>query len=288
MTQPTASGFLASLLTVERVADGEFEARLHGYEGASQAGTSFGGDLLGRAVLAASQSCGGRALHSLHATFLRPVPAGVVVRLQVAALSDGRRLARRRVELRREGRLLFEATASFAAEVGGPGWQEIEAPSVPPPETLPPDVEVARAEGWSDFDPDREEFAWGFVGRPWDAWEKSTPESTTWSTWLRPRQPLGDDAGIHAAALAFASDYLSQWCAARRLGRRLDAGAYASLDHALYVHRPAPWDEWWLFHDTSEVAGDGRVLWHRRIFSRAGALVASARQEGLIAYPPPP
>lgn len=273
-------GFLASLLVVERVGDGAFEARLHDYGGAS-----FGGDTLGRAALAASLTCEGKSLHSLHATFLRPVPPRVPVRLRVEALSDGRRLARRRVEMRVDDRLVFEASASFvvAREADASAWQEIEAPAVPAPETLPSDLEVARTEGWTNWNLDEEEFEWGFVGRPWAAWEGAGPDTSAWCAWLRPRHPLPDDPRVHTAALAFASDYLSQWCASRRLGRRLEAGAFVSLDHALHIHRAPRWDDWWLFHDVCEVARAGRTLLRRRVYTRDGALLASVSQEGLLA-----
>jgi acyl-CoA thioesterase-2 len=90
---------------------------------------------------------------------------------------------------------------------------------------------------------------------------------------------------VHAAAIAFLSDYSSQWSAARRLGRALPAGAFASLDQVVRIHRPARWDDWWLSHAWSDVAHDGRALWHRQLFDRRGALVASVSQEGLIRAP---
>jgi acyl-CoA thioesterase-2 len=282
MVDAAKPGFLASLLVVNRRGDGEFEARLHAYGG--NAGTAFGGDVLGRVALAAARTCEGKALHALHGSFLRPAPAAVALRIRVEALADGRRLARRRVEMRSEdGRLVFEATASFAAPGGdGPAWQEAAMPAVPAPVTLPPDVEVAREAGWTDWNLDEEEFAWGFVDRPWRGWDAARPEPSEWSLWLRPRHPLPDDPLVHAAALAFSSDFLSPWAASRRVGRRLEAGDFVSLDHALRVHDAARWDDWRLFHDTSEIARGGRAYWHRRIFARDGTLLASATQEGLL------
>jgi acyl-CoA thioesterase-2 len=273
-------GILASLLRVERTSDAEFRAVLRDF-----GGSAFGGDALGRAALAASATCAGKALHALHATFLRPLPAGVPLQLRVEALADGRRMARRRVEIRSAERLLCDVTASFVEPAAGAAWQEAEPPRVPPPETLPTDVEVARAEGWSDWDPGVEEWEWGFIGRPWLAGSTPGGEASAWRVWLRPRRPLAGDPHVHAAALVYASDYWSQISAARRLGRRLQPGGFVSLDHALRIHRPGLWDDWWLFDDWSEVAFAGRALWHRRVFTRDGTLVASVSQEGLVVEP---
>jgi acyl-CoA thioesterase-2 len=272
---------LASLLRVERVGELAFRASLHDFGGGS-----FGGDALGRAALAASLTCEGKALHALHASFLRPLPPGVPLDLAVAVLADGRRLARRRVEIRDDGRLLCDVTASFAApSLGGAAWQEAEAPEVPAPETLPSDVELARTEGWTSWDPEEEEWAWGFLGRTWLSGSTPGGEPSGWRLWLRPRQPLSDDPRVHAAALAYSSDYWSQMSASRRLGRRMEPGAFVSLDHVLRIHRPVPWDDWWLLDNWSEVACGGRALWHRRVYRRDGALVASVSQEALIVEP---
>jgi acyl-CoA thioesterase-2 len=110
---------IASELRIEPVREGVFRATLRGWEG-----RSFGGATLGCATVAASQGCEGRALHSLHAYFLRPVPPEVAIEFHVEKLSEGRRLAHRRVQVRHEGRLLCEATASFANPQPGPGYQE--------------------------------------------------------------------------------------------------------------------------------------------------------------------
>jgi acyl-CoA thioesterase-2 len=270
-------GFLASLLRVDRTGDADFSATLHDYHGAS-----FGGDTLGRAALAASLTCDGRALHSLHATFLRPVPPAVPIELHVDSLADGRRIARRRVAIRRAGRLLCEVTASFTAVTEGAAWQDVAAPDVPDPEALPDDEEVARAEGWTDWKLDEEEFAWRFVGRPFDPLD--APGDSRWNVWLRPRQPLPDDPRVHAAAIAFLSDYSSQWSAGRRLGRAMGPNDFTSLDQVVRIHRPARWDDWWLSHAWSEVAHAGRALWHRQLFDRRGALIASISQEGMIKF----
>lgn len=90
---------------------------------------------------------------------------------------------------------------------------------------------------------------------------------------------------MHAAALAFASDCLSQGSAGLRLGRGFGPGSFASRDHVLHAHRPARRDEWWLLDSASEVARDGRAHWQRRVFARDGTLIASVAQEALIREP---
>jgi acyl-CoA thioesterase II len=274
----TASGgFLASLLAVERRGEWEFAAQLFDWEG-----FTFGGDALARLALATGQTVEDKALHSFHASFLRPVPARVPLAIQVEPLSDGRRLARRRAALACHGRLHCVATASFAAPTpNGVGWQDVAMPPVPAPETLAKDLAVAAAEGWS-WDLETEEFEWGFLGERGRARDGAPASDSQWSVWLRPRQPLPATWRMHEAALVYASDYVSHWSASRRLGRAFGPGVFASVDHQVHVHRQPIWDDWWLFHSWSDVAHAGRALWHRRIFARDGALVASVAQEALI------
>ena len=140
---------LALELAVEPVREDVFQARLGGWEG-----RSFGGATLGCAVHAAAHTCEGRALHSLHAYFLKRVPPEVAIEFRVERLSEGRRFAHRRVQVSFEGRLLCEISASFASELRGDGYQDIAlGPDVPRPEALMPDVELAKREGWEGSPP---------------------------------------------------------------------------------------------------------------------------------------
>jgi acyl-CoA thioesterase-2 len=272
------AGFLASLLTVDRRGAWEFAAQLFDWEG-----VTFGGDALARLALAAAHTVEEKALHSFHASFLRPVPGGVPLEIRVDPLSDGRRLARRRAVLDCRGRVHCEATVSFAAPTpDGVAWQDVAMPPVPAPETLAKDVGIAEAEGWT-WDLEHEEFEWGFLGERGRTSREGGPASDShWSVWLRPRQLLPAVERVHEAALVYASEYVSHWSAARRLGRAFGPGVFASLDHQVHVHRMPIWDDWWLFHGWSDVAHAGRALWHRQIFARDGALLASVRQEALI------
>ena len=82
------------------------------------------------------------------------------------------------------------------------------------------------------------------------------------------------------AALVFLSDFYSHWTGSDRLGVQFVPGCFTSLDHALWVHRPLPWDGWWLLKAVTEVGNAGRTLTRREIYTRDGFLVASTAQEG--------
>jgi acyl-CoA thioesterase-2 len=275
----SAAPSLAGLLRVARDPGGDFVAQLRDWGNAA----AFGGDAIARATLAAALDCEGKHLHALHASFLRPVPAAVPLRIRVEALSEGRRLARRRVRVERDERLLCDVTASFASAGEGVGWQELAPPpGVPAPEELRSDDEIAREEKWESWNIEHEEIEWRWVGRPWEA-TTGPGESSVWLAWVRPRVPLPDDPSLHAAALAYLSDHGSHWCAARRVGAAFDWAAFASAEHALFVHRPLLWDDWWLLTNAGDVASDGRAFWRREVFARDGRLIASIAQHGLVA-----
>ncbi len=275
---------IANELVVEPVRDGLFHARLPGFDG-----RTFGGTTLGCAVLAASHGCAGRSLHSLHAYFLRRIPPQVTIELQVEKLSEGRRLAHRRVQLRHEGRVLCEVSASFATAQTGVAFQEVAIdPDIPAPEALMPDVELAKIEGWPWPPPPVE---WRWVEYPSRV---LTPgEAPLCRGWARPRLPLPDDPRLHEAALAWLSDWASQGAVERRWARGFAHEQFASLDHAVWLHQPVRWDDWLLVTTRSDIAVAGRALTHREIYTREGRRIATIAQEALIgeqggAAPPAP
>ena len=266
------------LLGVESVGDDVFTTRLEGFEG-----RSFGGQALGCAALAASRSCEGRALHSLHAWFLRPIPAEMPIELQIERVRDGRRFAHRRVWIRSAEQVLCEIAAGFASPGEGADYQDANVePATPPPEALPDDEEVARSEGWSEWGPSTLELRW--VGTPWRP--ESRDEPSRYRVWVRPRFPLPDDRGVHAAAMAYLSDFHSHWSVARKLGLSFEPVGFVSLDQVLWLHRDVPWDDWRLLTTESDVGHAGRALTRRRVHTRDGRLVASMAQEALIPAAP--
>ncbi len=255
-----------------------FTTRLDGHQG-----RSFGGQTLGCATLAAARTCEGRALHSLHACFLRPIPADTPIGLHVERLKDGRRLAQRRVQIRSDERLLCELMVSFAAPGEGADRQEANVdPATPPPDELPSEEEVVRAEGWADWGPGPLEWRW--VGTPWR--RDSPDESSRFQTWVRPRFPLPDDRGVQAAALAFLGDFHSHWAIARKLGTSFEPDGYVSLDQVLWLHRNVAWSDWRLLTTENDVAHAGRALTRRSLHERDGSLIATMAQEMLIPAPP--
>jgi acyl-CoA thioesterase-2 len=264
---------LALELAIEPVREGVFRAQLGGWEG-----RSFGGATLGCATLAAAQGCEDRALTSLHAYFLRRVPPEVPVEFHVEKLSEGRRFAHRRVQVRHDGRVLCEVSASFARAQAGPSYQAVSLdPGVPPPDALMPDVELAKLLGW-EGDPPPVEWRWiEYPERP-----LAPGEAPICRGWARPRVPLPDDARLHAAALAYLSDWASQGAVQRRFLGGFTFEGFASLDHAVWLHQPARWDDWLLITARSEIASSGRALTRREVYTQKGVQVASINQEGLI------
>lgn len=260
---------------VERVEDDVFAASLGSF-----GGRSFGGEILGCATLAVARTCEGRALHAASATFLRPVPPETQIELRVERLSDGRRMARRRLQIRTGEHLLFELVASFAEAGGGPEFQDaVLDAALPSPDELPPEQDVAKAEGWTWWRPGPLEWRW--LGTPW---RHEPGGDARYRAWVRPSRPLPDDPGRHAAMVAFLSDYHSHWPVARKTGR-FEPQGFVSLDQTLWLHRDLPWDGWRLITSECDVAHGGRAFSRRMLHAADGRLVASMAQEALIPGP---
>jgi acyl-CoA thioesterase-2 len=261
------------VLEIERVRDGVYVARLGG----------FGGATLGCATLAAARTCEGWPLHSLHTYFLRPVPAERPVELVVENLRDGRRFAHRRVQVRAEDRLRCELVASFAGPGEGVEYQDATLDPPPaPPEDLPTEEELARAEGRSPESPGPfgGPLEWRWIGVPWRL--EAPQQRSRYRAWVRPRFPLPEDRALNAAAVAFLSDYHSHFSVARRLGGPFEPQGFTSLDQVLWLHRDLPWDDWRLITTESDVAHAGRAFTRRTLHARDGRLVASMAQEALV------
>ncbi len=242
----------------------------------------FGAVTLGCAALAAGRTCDGRALHSLHAYFMRPVTSEIQVEFVVERVRDGRRVALRRVQARVEDRVLFEMTASFTSPGEGADFQDAVAPTVPAPETLTPDIEIAREEGWRPGEPSPVggPFEWRWPEIPWRLEGGDAP--SYYEGWVRPRFPMPEDTAFNGAALAYASDYHSHMSVARRLGGHFVPWGYTSLDQVVWVHRDLHWSDWRLMTTECDAAYGGRALSRRRLYTREGILVASMLQEQLI------
>jgi acyl-CoA thioesterase-2 len=259
---------LAEMLRIESRSDGRASARLESFWGAAAQG-----DLLARATLAGSARRAD-APTAAQAIFLRPVPPDVELTLACDALS----VDRTRVSIREQGAFVAEVQLRFGPAGDGLTYQSAAPePGLPAPEELPSEAETAAREGWSQY----------AVG-PIES-RRLTPylpvkdhEPAVWLGWLRPRTPLGHDAQLHEAALAFLSEYRSHWAVERRLGADFPRTEITLLDHSLWVHRAERWDDWWLVRTSSDVGVAGRCLSRREIFTRGGVLVASAAWEAAL------
>jgi acyl-CoA thioesterase-2 len=268
---PRAS--LSEMLAVRPAGGGSFATRLESFWG----GTT-GGDLLARATLAGA-AARGAAPSASHAAFLAEAPPDVELELVCDALGPDRT----RVTARERDALVAEVQLRFGPAGAGLSYQSAgPEPGLPAPEDLPSESELAAQEGWSQY----------AVG-PIESRRITPPapvkdhEPALWLGWLRPRTPLGEDARLHAAALAFLSEYRSHWAVERRLGADFARTEIRLLDHALWVHRAERWNDWWLVRTSSEIGVEGRCLSRREIFTRAGALVASAAWEAALRTQPP-
>ena len=247
----------------------------------------FGGLVISQALVAAQRTVGGRQPHSLHGYFLLGGDPAVPIIYNVDRIRDGKSFTTRRVVAIQHGRPIFAMSASFHAEE--PGFEHQTAmPEVPMPEELPAYQEVPAdllaklpAPVRAYFERERP-----IELRPVEYSRYVTGKSAGLGTqmWIRATGPLPDDPDIHHCVLAYASDMtLLDASLVPHETSVFDPGiSPASLDHAMWFHRPFRADEWLLYSQDSPNAGGGRGFSRGLIFQRDGTLVASVAQEGLI------
>jgi acyl-CoA thioesterase II len=248
----------------------------------------FGGQVIGQALAAATRTVEpDRKVHSLHAYFLRPGDPGVPIVYEVDRIRDGKSFVTRRVVAIQHGHAIFSMSASFQVEEQGLDHQ-MAAPEVPPPEGLIPEDELKRLYMESASEPmkaywrrDRPIELRPVSLRHYMGREKLEPVQ---HVWFRATGTLPDDEAIHKCVLAYASDMLLLDVSLYPHGRSLfDRDLQvASLDHALWFHRPFRADEWLLYSQDSPTASGGRGFNRGAIYTRQGTHVASVAQEGLI------
>jgi acyl-CoA thioesterase-2 len=240
-------------------------------------GRLFGGLVAAQSVMAAGLTVTeDRALHSLHAYFLRPGRHGLPIRFVVDRIRDGRSFTTRRVKAHQGGEAIFNLSASFARPEDGISHQD-EMPAAPPPEGLP-DWEDIRAQYMGD--PGGKRFDTAIEIRMCDL-PDSGPEARQ-RNWLRVRGALPDDPLIHTAMLVYASDRTLLGTAARPHDIPWNQRVATSLDHAMWIHRPVRMDDWLLYAAESPVAHAARGLCLGGLFYPDGSRVASVAQEALI------
>lgn len=249
----------------------------------------FGGQVLGQAVMAAAKTVEQtRPIHSMHGYFLRAGDASLPITFGVQRLRDGRSFSARRVHAYQDGVPILSMIASFQTHDEGIDHQDTMPEGIPDPESLPSTAELI-----GDIDhPIAKEYAFN---RPFDIRYISEPlflkgpkdRSALNAVWMKTNSAMPDDDALHRAALAFASDYTLLESVLRRHGLAwITPGmSVASLDHAMWWHRPFRVDEWLLYVQESPSASGSRGLATGRIFNRAGQLVATVAQEGMVRLP---
>ena len=276
---------LLELLALERIEESLFrgESQDLGW------GRVYGGQVLGQALSAAEQTVSeDRPVHSLHAYFLRPGDVAAPIVYQVDPIRDGRSFTTRRVVAIQHGKAIFNMSASFQGIEGGFEHQDAPPPNIPPPDevlnerqlgalvkdAMPPGI-AARV----GFDKPIEI-------RPIDPVNILDPQKRAPSraAWFRANGALPDDPRVHQYLLGYASDFhfLTTALQPHAITWMSKGIQMASLDHAMWFHRPFRFDDWLLYAVDSSSASGGRGLVRGRFFTQDGVLVASTMQEGLI------
>lgn len=249
----------------------------------------YGGQVMAQALLAATATVDDdRPAHSLHGYFLRPGDDTQPISFTVDRIHDGRSFSTRRTQAYQNDRPIFSMIASFQTHDEGLDHFEPMPAGMPHPEDLPtPDEQFALVD-----DPRAKYWA---TERPFDVRYINGPiylsvegeHVAHQAIWMRCVDTLPDSPAIHQAALAYASDYPILEPIYRRHGVpwRTPGLKAASLDHAMWFHRPARADEWLMYTQQSPSAQGGRGLGFGHIYTRDGVLVASVAQEGTIRVP---
>jgi acyl-CoA thioesterase II len=249
----------------------------------------FGGQVAGQALIAAGRTVDRGVVHSLHAYFLRPGDPLVPIIYDVDRIRDGKSFTTRRVVAIQHGRPIFNLSASFQVEEPGPEHQ-YRMPDAPDPESIPP-IEERLAPYADRFPPDMLE--WLRRERPIESRSVDLPRwldpkpgerEAEQFVWIKTNGDLPSDPLLHACVVAYASDLTLLDTAVMPHARSWDDDRFmmASLDHAMWFHRPFRADEWLLYHQKSPSAQAGRGLAEGFIYRRDGALACTVMQEGLI------
>jgi acyl-CoA thioesterase-2 len=246
--------------------------------------------VVSQALAAATRTVEGRLPHSLHAYFLLPGDMAAPIVYEVERIRDGNSFSARRVQAIQHGQPILSMIASFQVQEDGFEHQ-VAAPKVPPPEGLKSFAELR--EQWLAEVPGVPAKLKESLGRPTaieirpiDPWNplKPSPREPTQAVWFRTVDRLEGDAILHRCLLAYASDFALIGTALQPHGQSWFAGGLvlASLDHAMWFHRPCRVDEWLLYSMDSPTSQGARGLARGLIFDREGRLVASVCQEGLM------
>ncbi len=257
----------------------------------------FGGQVLAQALVAAERSVEGRTPHSLHAYFILGGDPTTPIELSVERVRDGRSFSVRRVVARQRGEMMFVMSVSFQVEEQGALDHALPAPEVTSPEATPDPVAMAAALPEAQAARAREFFERisPIELRPLDTrrYRPQTPGVFTeprHNGWIRVKGPLPDDPAIHRAALVYLSDMTLIETVLVAHGYSIARGQFqtASLDHAVWLHRPFRADDWLLYAQETPSAQGSRGLTRGYLYTREGVLAATTMQEGLVRRRPTP
>jgi acyl-CoA thioesterase II len=274
---------LLQILDLERIEENIFRGR------SPQAGWQrvFGGLVIAQALVASARTVEGRAPHSLHSYFLLPGDPSVPIIYEVDRIRDGKSFTTRRCNAIQHGRAIFSLSASF--HLAEPGLEHSRPmPKVALPDELPSETEMLERYGEAIPEALRRYLSRerAIEMRPVDVSRYARHEAGALeqNVWLRASGRLPDDPAIHRAMLAYLSDVTLIDAVLGAHGRSVMDGSLqvASLDHALWFHRPFRADEWLLYAQDSPSSEGARGLARGLIYSHDGRLVASVAQEGLI------
>jgi len=245
----------------------------------------FGGQVAGQALVAATRTVDpGRLVHSLHAYFLRPGDPNVPILYEVDRIRDGKSFTTRRVVAIQHGRAIFNLQASFHVNEPGPDFQMPMPHNVPRPETLP-DFKTRMAP-YKEMMGDHYDRPRPIDLRHVDAdpLRRKKRQATGQRVWLRADGTLPDDPILHACIVTYASDMtlLDTTVLPFDLSWETPGMQMASLDHAMWFHRPFRADDWLLYDQHSVSTVGARGLASGAIYTSDGTLAVSVVQEGLV------
>ena len=258
-----------------------------GYSPPDAGGRIYGGQVVGQALIAAYQTVVGLRCHSLHCYFIRPGDPKAPVLYQVERARDGKSFATRRVAAIQHGEQIFNLAASFQVVEEGFDHQ------FSPPDAPSPDAHLAETQAQFDKMPPADK-TWdlhraveirpvGSINPP------GGPPKSGKLSWMRAKADMGEDEGFNQAVLAYASDAGLLESAMWPHDLRFDTPGlqFASLDHAMWFHRPVRMNDWHLYTQDSPSVSGARGFARGLIYAQGGALVASVAQEGLLRYRKP-
>ncbi|MDB2415801.1 acyl-CoA thioesterase II [Pseudomonadales bacterium] len=248
----------------------------------------YGGQVIGQALVAASRTVStDRSAHSLHGYFLRAGDTDIPILYKVDRIRDGKSFTTRRVVAVQRGQAIFTMSISFQVDEGGLNHQ-FDMPDVPGPDDLQTEDEIrqVQSKNWP------KEFQDSFSGssaiqvKPIEPMDLLNPKPAepVQRCWMRCGDKLPDDPRIHQCVLAYLSDWSLLDTATRphAVSFMQDNVQVASLDHAMWFHRPFRADEWLLYDQDSPSASGARGFNRGLIYNQSGELVASTTQEGLV------